>query len=175
MTYFKKGLGVAAVVLATAGAADAATYTYVGSWDVYNDATEVWQQPPTGPLAYTGQEAAAKLFGGTATKYVISTNGANVSDINFMSWYDVIGFGKSLFSQSYNNKYLGQFYGPTYGYSFDGTGSASALIIDNLYGQGAVNFAFAVAAVPVPAAGWLMVMAIGGLAAMRRRKSGELA
>lgn len=175
MTYFTNGLGIAAVVLATAGAADAATYSYVGSWDVYNDSTEFWNQPPTGPLAYTGQEAAAKLFGGAATKYVVSTNGPSASNINFMSWYDVIGFGQALFSQNYNNKYLGQFYGPSSGYSFDGTGAASALIRDNLAGQSVFNYAFTVAAVPVPAAGWLMVMAIGGLAAMRRRKTVALA
>jgi hypothetical protein len=38
--------------------------------------------PPEGPLAYTGKEAAALLFGGSASDYVISTAGTDVGSIN---------------------------------------------------------------------------------------------
>lgn len=171
MSYMKNTLAAATLVALSVGAADAATYTYVGSWNVYDDATESWGGTPTGPLAYTGQEAAALLFGGNANNYVISTINDLVADIDFNAWYDVIGFGKALFAQDYSNKYLDQFYGPTSGYSNDVNGAASALIRDNLSGNGAVNYAFTVSAVPLPAAGWMLLAGLGGIAAMRRRKA----
>jgi hypothetical protein len=177
MSFMKNAFAAAAVVALNVGAAEAATYTYVGSWDVYNDATEYWYNtPPDGPVAYTGQEAAAFLFGGAAGDYVISTISSLAADIDFSAWYDVIGYGKALFAQDYSNKYLGQYYGPTSGFGMDIDGAASALIKDNLEGLGGVNYAFTVSnvapsTVPLPAAGWLLVAGIGGIAAMRRRKS----
>lgn len=177
MSYIKNTFAAAAIVALNVGAAEAATYNYVGSWDVYNDATEYWNStPPNGPLSYTGQEAAALLFGGAAGDYVISTISNLVADVNFSAWYDVIGYGKALFAQDYSNKYLGEFYGPTDDYLNLNDHAASALIKDNLSVAGAVNYAFSVSnvppsPVPLPAAGWLLVAAIGGIAATRRRKS----
>ena len=67
------------------GSAHADIYTYVGSWRV-DQATVA--DPDTGnwSYAFTGQQAAAYLFGGAASNYVTSTNGSNVEDINFSAW-----------------------------------------------------------------------------------------
>lgn len=174
MIKFLKTLMLAATLTFASITAHAASYTFVGSWDVYNDAAPVWNStPPNGPLAYTGTEAAALLFGGNASDYVISTIDNNVANINFTAWYDVIGFGGATFAQDYSNKYLGQFYGPTSGYDFGNPNTfASAFIRDNLQGDNAINFAFRinqVNAVPVPAAAWLFGTGLLGLAGLRRK------
>src|SRR5664280_2067501 len=70
----------AAVMVATAPA-HAVTYTYVGSWEV--DQGPSWAAIPP---AYTGQEAAALLFGGGPSDYVISTVDRNPAHINFDNW-----------------------------------------------------------------------------------------
>nr|WP_256731250.1 autotransporter-associated beta strand repeat-containing protein [Sphingomonas sp. dw_22] len=59
---------------------------YAGSWAV--DDGPVWV---TNPAIYSGQEAAALLFGGNASDYAISTVSNNISDINHMAWGD--GYG----------------------------------------------------------------------------------
>jgi hypothetical protein len=56
------------------------TYTYVGSFCVCDGPS--W---PTNPPCYTGQEAAALLFGGVPTDYVISTN-PNTTDPNTITF-----------------------------------------------------------------------------------------
>lgn len=121
-----------------------ATPVYVGSWSVYHpDAPEWFGSPPNGPLAYTGQEAAALLFGGNASDYVISTVSDQVADINNSAWYDVIGYGASLQAEDYFIKYLGLYYGPTDGYAgVVGVSAASAFVRDNLAGFDGLNYAF---------------------------------
>lgn len=57
--------------------------TFVGSWNVSDGPS--W---PAGPPTYTGQEAAALLFGRTASDYRISTAGSNVAAVNDLTWYD---------------------------------------------------------------------------------------
>ncbi len=163
-------------VLASSSLASAATYSYVGSWQVYNPLAPTWfGNAPTGPTAYTATEAAALLFGGTAADYVISTVDANPLNINHQAWYDVIGVGGNVFAENYFNKYLGQFYGPTNGYnccgsSFATINAASAFIQDNFVTD--TNFAFRVSAVPVPAALPLFAAGLGmlGVAGRRKRK-----
>lgn len=175
-----------AVALALPGVqAMAATYSYVGSWNVaYGDYGNdplgiVWY---TNPAVYTGQEAAALLFGGVASDYVISTVSANVADINFMTWLDGWADGYtyadsgSPAAQDYSYDSTGLGYN---GCSIAGTDCSfsaySALVIDHLVGGNYVNYAFRVsdgpAPVPVPAAGLLLAAGVSGLALLRRRKA----
>ncbi|MDG2535862.1 autotransporter-associated beta strand repeat-containing protein, partial [Sphingomonas sp. HITSZ_GF] len=59
---------------------------YVGSWHVSDG--PAWS---TNPAVYSGVEAAALLFGGSASDYRISTNGTDVAQINDSVWMD--GYG----------------------------------------------------------------------------------
>lgn len=165
-----------ATVLASAGAlalsAPAlAGPVFVGSWAPYNPAAPVWNASPNnGPLAYTGQEAAALLFGGAASDYFISTVDSNPLNIDHQAWYDVIGIGGGIYAENYNHKYLGMYYGPTSGYFDLNSRSASAFVRDN--GVKGINYAFRnpAGAVPEPAT-WALMMVGFGLAgaALRRR------
>ena len=83
----KQYLGVLAlaVTIPFAGSANAALM-FVGYWDVADTNAPIWSDtPPDGPLAYTGQEAAAFLFGGSASEYSISTVDETVVNINNMA------------------------------------------------------------------------------------------
>ena len=168
-TLVKFGL-VSALALA-ASAANAVTYTYVGSWIPDDSRAPVWSgSPPNGPLAYTGQEAAAFLFGGAASSYAISTIDSNVANINFSAVYDVIGYGGATFAQNYSNKYLGLYYGPTVGYTGALNGAASTFVRDN--GVAGTNYAFLISGtVPEPASWMLMIGGFGLVGASMRRKS----
>ena len=170
MKNFLKGLICTSAMLFSI-ASHAVTFSYVGNWDLYGGLS--WNgSPPNGPVAYTGQEAAAFLFGGLASDYVISTVGSDPGAANHSAWYDVIGYGPKIFADNYSSKYLGQYYGPTNGYGSTSDGAASALVKDNAAGQNAVNYAFRIAPVPEPET-YAMLLAglglMGGIA--RRRKS----
>ena len=177
MNMMMSTIAVAALSLSV-GAADAVTYTYVGSWSLGTDGT-VWTD---NPAVFTGQEAAAYQFGGVSSDYVISTAGSDPALINNSAWVDGWADG---YTYALSGTPAAQ------DYSFDSTGlgyngceiaatdcyqsAYSALVLDHFYGYGGpnddtfINYAF-VAAVPVPAAGWLLFAGLGGLAAMRRRK-----
>ena len=58
-------------------------YQYVGSYSV-GDGPDA----ATDPRVYTGQEAAAKVFGGAASNYFISTNGADTNTVNRRAYLD---------------------------------------------------------------------------------------
>jgi hypothetical protein len=168
-----KTIAAAAALAVTALGASAANaaYVFVGSWEV--DQGPSWfGSPPDGPLAYTGQEAAALLYGGNPTDYVISTVDNQASDIDFQAWYSIIGYydfnrpdgGGTKFAQNYSSKYLGQFYGPTSGYPFgDVNAAASSFVNDNASGATFTNYAFRVTdgGVPEPAAWALMITGFG--------------
>ena len=154
-----------------------ATPVYVGSWSVYHPDAPSWSAfPPDGPLAYTGQEAAALLFGGVASDYYISTVSNQVADINNSAWYDVIGYGLTLQAEDYFVKYLGQYYGPTSGYTGElGVSAASAFVRDNLSGFDGLNYAFRISGGNnVPDTGATVSLLGAGLialAAMRRKRN----
>lgn len=168
-----KKLLLATAALFAASSANAA-YVYVGSWDVFNDDAEQWTCcAPNGPLAYTGLEAAALIFGGSPGDYAVSTVSDQVADIDFQAWYDVIGVGGRVKAQDYFSKYLGLYYGPTTGFGTNEDNAASTYIRDNLFGGGSINYAFRWddSVVPEPATWGLMIAGFGlvGFAARRRR------
>lgn len=177
---FRTATAAAALAIGFLPAAAFASATFVGSWEV--DQGPWWSSaPPNGPLAYTGQEAAALLFGGSPGDYAISTVSSDPNQINNMAWYSVIGYygnqnnGGSLLSQNYNSKYLGQYYGPTSGYpAGDPNAAASAYVGDNAEGATFTNYAFRISnvggAVPEPATWAMMLIGFGAIDfAMRRR------
>lgn len=170
MNWFKSG-AVAATLVVAAGAADAATYTYVGSWQV--DQGPSWT---TQPLSYTGQEAAALLFGGTAADYAVSTISSLVADIDFQSWVSVwfaSDFPDCAGGFPCGRKVAQDFETSTGGFYLN-PGDTSAFVNDWAVGSEFTNYAFKVAAVPLPAALPLLVLALGGLGgvgALRRRNA----
>lgn len=151
---------LAAAILAGAAASAFATPIYVGSWDLFSGA-DFHDKPPT----YTAQEAAASLFGGLASDYLISTLGDNAALINRMGWYDQYGDGPSQYAQDYreDDGVPGR---------YDARGDTSAMVMDNADGWGLINYAFRVdsADVPEPLSLGLMGLGLAGLAAVRRRR-----
>jgi hypothetical protein len=159
MSILKKAFATA--VLSLAAAAASATPVFVGSWDLYSGVNWWTGTAPT----YTGQEAAAALFGGAAGDYVISTNGSSVATINASAWYDQYGIGPATFAQNYRHDTS------TLGV-YDTWGDSSAMIRDNAGGRGLMNYAFRVDAnVPEPLTVGLMGLGLFGMAMARRRKS----
>ncbi len=158
-----------------AAAADAATYTYVGSWYVGEGPT--WS---TNPGVYSGQEAAALLFGGTASQYAISTIDSNVANINFSTFVD--GWGDSQYLTTAVSHSFSLVTGTGYN-DPGGTGTSySAYVLDHSCGQrygnpGAscegsqgLNYAFRIAAVPEPASWGLMIVGFGLVGATLRTR-----
>ncbi len=76
---------------------DAAALAYIGSWRV--DAGAAYG---TNPPTYTGLQAAAFLFGGTAASYRVSTVSNQVGQINDSAWYAIYGVGFQLSGATYH-------------------------------------------------------------------------
>lgn len=144
-----------ALALLSAGAADAAL-VFVGSWKVNSgvDAT------PRSAL-----QAAAQLFGGAPTDYVISTAGSNVANIDFQAVYALIGAGPGDVGFAPADV--------TSAYGFE----ASAYIGGSAVEDRWVNYAFADRVDPgpgIPEPGtWALMIGGFGLAgaALRRRRA----
>ena len=178
----KKALTIAALctTVLVGGAANAATYVYVGSWNVADGPLWSGADAPGKTPPFSGLEAAAYLFGGTAADYAISTAGSSVSAINFSAWVD--GYGDTSHLNNGVGTAVAQDFvgivGPSYS---SGYGNYSAYVFDHangIYynagggGDTSTNYAFRVADVPEPAS-WAMML--GGFAlvgsAMRRRSA----
>ncbi len=124
------------------------------------------------PASYTGQEAAALLFGGVASDYVISTVDNSVANIDNLTWVSTWG-GACGGSFPCGTKVAENFKISTAGL-YQTMGDTSAYVADWAVGAQYTNYAFKVGAagVPEPAA-WAMMLAGFGLvgSAMRRRST----
>jgi hypothetical protein len=148
----------AVLLICMASQLRADTYIYVGSWNV--EAGPAWGTVPT---AYTGQAAAAFLFGGTASDYVVSTVSNDPTQVNFENWVD--GWGRvdaEVVAENYVVSTSGLYENP---------GDTSAYVHD--HGGTYTNYAFldeSVAATPEPGSLLLLGSGILGLALITRRK-----
>lgn len=165
---------MACAMLLASTSAHAASYVYVGSWNLGDG--PYWG---TNPQVYSGQEAAAFLFGGQASDYAISTVSSDVADINFSTWLDGWGDGFTYAdsgtpaSQSYSLDTGGGGYN-----SNPGSYSAYSAYIGDHFGPGSgyTNYAFRVVGGAVPeSATWAMLMiGFGGVAAAMRKRRAPL-
>ena len=153
-----------ALVAATGASAG---LTFVGSWAVNSGPN--WQD---NPVSYTGQEAAALLFGGAPSDYSISTNGTNPALVNFSAWEDGWGDGNTYGSTTPAPQNFDLQTGTGYDDPGGGGTSYSAYVSD--HGIALVNYAFVESAVPEPA-GWALMLvglgAVGGSLRVRRQVS----
>ena len=185
-----KALLPAIAICIAATASDAATYVFVGSWNL-GEGPE-WTD---NPAVYSGQQAAAYLFDGTAADYVISTAGMDVALINFSTWLDgwadefTYGLNDTPAAQDFSLDATGLGYnGCEVALTGCSQSAYSALVRDHFDNTGAyipdpdatplTNYAFRVATVsatvPVPAAGALLLLALGAMAAAGRARRGRM-
>lgn len=135
---------------------------FIGQWQV--DSGPDW---PTNPPVYSGQEAAALLFGGPASKYSISTLGTNPNLVDHQAWYSIWGVDGGTKAAESLHLDLGA---PGYD-DPGGTNSAwSAYVKDHAIGPNYINYAFV--RVPEPSAITLCGLgAIGLFSSARRRRA----
>jgi hypothetical protein len=171
--------------------AQAVTYTYVGSWEVDQLSWAASSNNfATLPIAFTGQEAAAYLFGGSASEYVISTTGSDPNDINFSNW--VTSWGCSLCAQPTtlhgtivaDNFVIGTSNPSGSAPSGSGTvgggpyyapgNGTSALLDDWAIGPQFTNYAFLVTGVPEPSTWAMMILGFAGIGFLAYRRQPTL-
>jgi fibronectin-binding autotransporter adhesin len=107
---------------------DQTALSYIGSWNV-SDGPSWSTNPPT----YTGQQAAALLFGGNASDYRISTAGAGIGTVNDLSWYN--RYGNSTYIQMAANYRV-----DTGGAGYNNQNDTSAYVNDHAGTN--INYAF---------------------------------
>jgi hypothetical protein len=164
----KTALAAAAAILAlSAGAANAVTYAFAGSW-LIGDGPAAF---PSSPAVLSGVETAALLFGGTAADYVISSVDDNVANIDFMARVD--GFGPT---SNFNAIVAQDFKADVGAAGYGEIGDVSAYVRDHAPAGVDIgrNYAFRISgAVPEPATWGLMILGFGasGLLLRRRRRT----
>lgn len=173
-----------AVAAAAAFSAQAATYEYVGSfttngYSIFNAGGSASSNPAANwwdnPIVYSGVEAAAYLFGGTAAGYRLSTV-FGLTAPNGLAWYD--GWGDhdgQQFADTYKLDSTGLGYN---GCAKAGTdcmySSYSAYVND---GFSATNYVYreVVAPVPEPETYAMLLAGLGLVAgAVARRRKQQL-
>jgi hypothetical protein len=168
----KIGLTALGAVLLSS-ASQAATYVFVGAWSV-GDGPD-WS---TNPTVYSGQDAAALLFGGNASDYAISTIDNTVANINFRAYVDGWGdtqylSGAGSVAQNFKLDTGGSGYN-----SAPGVGSAYSAFVKDHSSAGdplTRNFAFRniEGAVPEPSTWALMIGGFGMVGGSMRYRRGK--
>jgi len=164
-----KMLAAAASLALAASSADAATYVFAGSWTV--DQGDQWSDTS---VAYTGQAAAALLFGGSASDYVISTVDNNPFNVDYLSWVSVWSAGSFGDCAAFPcGRKVAQGSVTSTGGFYLNPGDESAYVYDWAVGDQFRNYAFRVESgvIPEPATWGMMIMGFGlvGFAARRRQ------
>lgn len=167
----KISLRIAALLVGLSTSASAMavpTYTYVGFWDVYSGMP--WDTPslPT----YTGQQAAAAIFGGSPSDYVISTVDDAVANIDHMAWVDIYRTG---FVTPANNLVAENYVVDTGAAGYNASGDTSAWVQDNGPSSTYFNYAFRIDnknnRVPEPVSLALVGLGFFGIGVARRRST----
>jgi len=166
---------VAFFALLSSTVASAATYTFVGTFQTNQG--PLW---PSNPTVYSGVDAAALIFGGSASDYAISID---ANSITHTAWYDGWGdhigrifadnFKLDLGLAGYNAVNSVGDWGQVANNGGYGDGMSAAYSAYVHDGFSSTNYVWRVNAVPVPAAVWLFGSGLMGLFGFKRRKQGQ--